>query len=101
MEVKCERCLTVYEFEDAKVGPQGVTVKCSQCGHLFKVKRRQTAEYAAVNGAITGYGPGEPRTTAPGTPSLQDAVVAAPPGMSLRRALTGEIIPVPDLAVLQ
>src|SRR5207245_771933 len=44
MDVRCEKCLTIYEFDDAQVGPAGVTVKCTQCGNLFKVKRRDTAE---------------------------------------------------------
>src|SRR3954466_16042999 len=42
MDVRCEKCMTVYEFDDSKVGDQGVTVKCTQCGNLFKVKRRET-----------------------------------------------------------
>jgi predicted Zn finger-like uncharacterized protein len=41
MDVRCEKCTTVYEFDDSKVGDQGVTVKCTQCGNLFKVKRRE------------------------------------------------------------
>src|SRR5262245_54057504 len=40
MDVRCERCLTVYEFDDSQVGESGVTVKCTQCGNLFKVKKR-------------------------------------------------------------
>src|SRR3954471_8934666 len=42
MDVRCEKCMTVYEFDDSKVGEHGVTVKCTQCGNLFKVKRRET-----------------------------------------------------------
>jgi predicted Zn finger-like uncharacterized protein len=44
MDVRCEKCLTVYDFDEAQVGPGGVTVKCTQCGNLFKVRRRDTAE---------------------------------------------------------
>ncbi len=40
MDVRCEKCQTVYEFDDAKVTAAGVTVKCTQCGNLFKVRRR-------------------------------------------------------------
>lgn len=39
MDVKCENCGTEYEFDDAKVTAAGITVKCTQCGHLFKVAR--------------------------------------------------------------
>jgi predicted Zn finger-like uncharacterized protein len=48
MDVRCEKCLTVYEFDDAQVGPQGVTVKCTQCGNLFKVKRKDEKDLPAV-----------------------------------------------------
>jgi predicted Zn finger-like uncharacterized protein len=49
MDVRCEKCMTVYEFDDSQVGENGVTVKCTQCGNLFKVKKRSTtAEHPAV-----------------------------------------------------
>lgn len=37
MDVTCDRCGTDYEFEEALVSTRGTTVKCTQCGHLFKV----------------------------------------------------------------
>lgn len=43
MDVTCERCSTAYEFDDALVSERGTTVKCTNCGHQFKVKRAQTA----------------------------------------------------------
>jgi predicted Zn finger-like uncharacterized protein len=42
MDVTCDRCSTEYEFEEALVSPRGTTVKCTQCGHLFKVYRPET-----------------------------------------------------------
>ena len=39
MDVTCERCGTEYEFEETLVSERGTTVKCTQCGHLFKVFR--------------------------------------------------------------
>ncbi len=41
MEVTCERCDTRYEFEDALVSERGTTVKCSSCGHQFRVQQSQ------------------------------------------------------------
>lgn len=39
MDVSCPRCDTVYEFDAAKVrGGGGVTLKCSQCEHLFRLE---------------------------------------------------------------
>ncbi|HKP58124.1 MAG TPA: tetratricopeptide repeat protein [Polyangiales bacterium] len=37
MDVTCDRCGTEYEFEEALVSTRGTTVKCTDCGHLFKV----------------------------------------------------------------
>ncbi|MBK8997791.1 MAG: zinc-ribbon domain-containing protein [Myxococcales bacterium] len=37
MDVRCGRCGTEYEFDDALVSDRGTTVKCTNCGHQFKV----------------------------------------------------------------
>ncbi|MCA9639545.1 MAG: zinc-ribbon domain-containing protein [Myxococcales bacterium] len=37
MDVSCSRCGTEYEFDDALVSDRGTTVKCTNCGHQFKV----------------------------------------------------------------
>lgn len=37
MEVVCEHCGTEYEFDDALVSERGTAVKCTGCGHQFKV----------------------------------------------------------------
>ncbi|WP_437576976.1 zinc-ribbon domain-containing protein [Sorangium sp. So ce887] len=39
MDVTCERCSTEYEFDDALVSERGTTVKCTNCGYQFKVRR--------------------------------------------------------------
>ena len=85
MDVRCEKCMTVYEFDDSKVGEQGVTVKCTQCGNLFKVKRRErTAEHpmggmAARSPAYVPPAanvPSTQRTTVPGIPIVAKAPAA-------------------------
>jgi predicted Zn finger-like uncharacterized protein len=43
MHVQCESCATEYEFDDALVSGRGTTVKCSNCGHQFKVRKSGTA----------------------------------------------------------
>jgi predicted Zn finger-like uncharacterized protein len=42
MDVRCERCQTEYEVEDASVSDLGTEVQCSDCGHRFVVKRSET-----------------------------------------------------------
>ncbi len=39
MDVVCERCRAEYEFDDALVSERGTTVKCTSCGHQFKIYR--------------------------------------------------------------
>ncbi len=39
MDVTCDRCSTRYEFDEALVSNRGTTVKCTSCGHQFKVYR--------------------------------------------------------------
>src|SRR4029079_12759156 len=39
MDVRCERCSTEYEFDDALVSGRGTTVKCTNCGHKLKIRR--------------------------------------------------------------
>jgi predicted Zn finger-like uncharacterized protein len=37
MDVRCPQCRTDYVFDEARVGPSGVSVKCAACGHVFRV----------------------------------------------------------------
>ena len=41
MDVRCERCKAQYVFDDEQVTPSGLTVQCTNCGHLFKVKKKE------------------------------------------------------------
>jgi predicted Zn finger-like uncharacterized protein len=43
MEVLCERCQTEYDFDDALVSERGTTVKCTSCGHQFRIFRPKTS----------------------------------------------------------
>jgi predicted Zn finger-like uncharacterized protein len=41
MDVRCERCRAQYVFDDDQVTPTGLTVQCTNCGHVFKVKKKE------------------------------------------------------------
>jgi predicted Zn finger-like uncharacterized protein len=41
MDVRCERCRAQYVFDDEQVTPSGLTVQCTSCGHVFKVKKKE------------------------------------------------------------
>ena len=40
MDVSCDKCGTEYELDESRLKPSGVTVKCTTCGNLFRVRRR-------------------------------------------------------------
>lgn len=39
MIIKCEKCLTKFRLDDAKVAEKDVKVRCSKCKHVFAVSR--------------------------------------------------------------
>ena len=40
MDVRCERCKTLYELDDSRVSEAGTTVRCTTCGHVFRVRKK-------------------------------------------------------------
>lgn len=42
MDVICERCNTEYEFDETLLSARGTSVKCTNCGHVFKVYPRSS-----------------------------------------------------------
>ncbi|HUQ00866.1 MAG TPA: zinc-ribbon domain-containing protein [Kofleriaceae bacterium] len=62
MDVRCEKCNTEYELDEARLKPGGVTVKCTTCGHMFKIRKRSPTQSSGVPQqpparAGTGSGP--------------------------------------------
>jgi predicted Zn finger-like uncharacterized protein len=53
MDVRCEKCQTEYELDESRLKPGGVTVKCTNCGHMFKIRKRANTNVGvpAVAGA--------------------------------------------------
>jgi len=43
MDVRCDRCQTEYELDDASVSDTGTSVQCTTCGHQFIVTRRPSS----------------------------------------------------------
>jgi predicted Zn finger-like uncharacterized protein len=42
MRIACSRCQTLYDIPDEKLHGRAVKVHCSQCGHLFVVRKRDS-----------------------------------------------------------
>jgi predicted Zn finger-like uncharacterized protein len=107
MDVRCEKCGTEYELEDERVTDKGVTVKCTQCGHLFRVRRRATMSGQPVAGQAVrpvpdlpgGVGKQSGGSAAGG--SAGAAKQAAKPKKWLIRKKSGEIFQFRELTTLQ
>jgi predicted Zn finger-like uncharacterized protein len=54
MDIVCPQCKTEYEFEDEKVTPSGITVKCTNCNYTFKVRRKAVVETEPVETPAPG-----------------------------------------------
>src|SRR6188768_1632005 len=70
MDVRCEKCQTEYELDEARLKPGEVTVKCTNCGHKFKIRTRASTNVGAAPP------PGEGRSR---------AGASRPPGGGLQR----------------
>jgi predicted Zn finger-like uncharacterized protein len=46
MDVGCPQCQCEYELEDERVPEEGVTVKCTSCANVFRVKKKLVVEAA-------------------------------------------------------
>ena len=68
MDVRCENCGTEYELEDARLRPGGVTVKCTHCGHMFKVRRRAETDRRVVSKV--------PRTSSQGVETIPLPIIS-------------------------
>ncbi|MCC6806480.1 MAG: zinc-ribbon domain-containing protein [Deltaproteobacteria bacterium] len=50
MDVRCDKCSSEYELDDTRVTPQGVSVKCTSCGHVFRVSKAAPATRQPTTG---------------------------------------------------
>ncbi len=119
MDVRCEQCGTEYELDEARLKPGGVTVKCTGCGHMFKIRKRSNTgvgpapaptgsrvtgdQAAAASGAMAAAAAGRipARATSPSVPPA-----VAPPGAGadrnwIIRLEHGETRTCRDLSALQ
>src|SRR5665647_1373851 len=73
MDVRCEKCQTEYELDEARLKPGGVTVKCTNCGHMFKIRKRSNTDGQRAAGHNVGGTQGRPeRADSILSPSIDD-----------------------------
>jgi len=92
MDVGCPKCQTEYELDDARVTEDGVTVKCTTCGHIFRVKKKQLV--------VTLPSRGDPpiNLASGAAPELPPS----PPSREWKlRQPSGNVFPCRDLTMLQ
>ena len=53
MDVRCPNCESEYELEEARLRPGGVTVKCANCEHVFRVRKRGDSALSRVKKTVT------------------------------------------------
>ena len=90
MEVRCEKCQARYRVDDARVGPQGLTMRCGKCQNVFKVTR--AAQAAAAPEPIAP----EPAPKAPppkGPEANATMIFASAPGATPKAAPPSRTIP--------
>jgi predicted Zn finger-like uncharacterized protein len=78
MDVRCEKCQTEYELDESRLKPGGVTVKCTNCGHMFKIRKRTNTNVGVPAAAPQP----EPRSAAPA--KAQPRAESVPPDAPLR-----------------
>src|SRR5438445_154681 len=87
MEVRCDKCQARYRIDDARVGPQGLTMRCGKCSNTFKVARdgaqpqaQPAAPAAKVAAPAEPLQPvAKPAAPAPAVPPSPAAPAAAKP----------------------
>ena len=88
MDVRCERCRAQYVFDDDQVTPAGLTVQCTNCGHVFKVRKKELVVTVPVK---PGEIQGTPLPASAAAPRAQ-----APPATTPSPPASGRILtPVP------
>jgi predicted Zn finger-like uncharacterized protein len=87
MDVRCERCRAQYVFDDDQVTPTGLTVQCTNCGHVFKVRKKELVvtvpvkpeELAGPPLPASSAGPRSPAPASPPAPSAAGRILTPVP----------------------
>jgi predicted Zn finger-like uncharacterized protein len=104
MDVRCERCRAQYVFDDEQVTPAGLTVQCTNCGHVFRVKKKELVVTVAVKPEEMDAAPVPASSIAP-RPAGAPPAAADPPREPARewhvRQASGNVFTFRELTTLQ
>ena len=71
MNIRCERCSTTYELDEALLAPEGLPVQCTRCQHVFTAVPPRTAGRTLI---------GVPAAPSPAPVAAHRAHAPEPPG---------------------
>jgi predicted Zn finger-like uncharacterized protein len=103
MDIRCEKCQTEYELDEARIKPTGVTVKCTNCGHMFKIRKKGATELGPAapqssnQQSVMMPMPRRPATVPPPSPGVS----GAPERIWMLRLENGESRSCKELSTLQ
>jgi predicted Zn finger-like uncharacterized protein len=92
MDVRCEKCGTEYELDDSRLKPAGVSVKCTTCGHVFRVRRHPITS--------VGVGSDQALPPAPRRPDTERDMEPLPPMLNEdepEEQRVSDTIPIPTM----
>ncbi|WP_263009832.1 zinc-ribbon domain-containing protein [Anaeromyxobacter oryzae] len=76
--IRCERCSTLYELDEALLAPEGSPVQCTRCQHVFTARPPQTAGLTLADVPAPREPAPEPPANAASTPVPEPAAAPAP-----------------------
>jgi predicted Zn finger-like uncharacterized protein len=91
MDVRCERCPAEYAFEVSQVPPAGLTVRCTQCGHVFGVKKVEILVAVPVGSPAPAPPPRAIRAVPPPVPGASGPSTGLGAGPVPSRALDVDV----------
>lgn len=78
MVIQCPHCQTRFRLADEKIGPNGVSVRCSKCAQTFPVKRESSAP-GGSEAEPTRPAPTPPPSPSPFAPPPTNPLASSPP----------------------
>src|SRR3954469_7182436 len=93
MRIQCPHCPAVYELDDGRVPPAGLSIKCPKCKSGFTVHRPENGSNMArtLPAKVPLPGTAKPNEGAPAAPRKTQP--AAP--VQSQKTSTGSVVPLP------
>src|SRR3954466_2993969 len=96
MRIQCPHCPAVYELDDSRVPPAGLSIKCPKCKSGFTVHRPEDGSRMAriLPAKVPLPGTAKPKDGAPAAPRKTQPAMAA----QSQKTSSGSVIPLPGTA---